>query len=148
MNIDSKIPHCANFSYWEFFVTEQPSYKPDKRGYSALLFGEFMALPESERKEIWQNLTMLGQRLQALRDITGFTIGIDSGWRSIQLNRMIGGAKNSLHLKGLAADPKLSKPQMRVFVNLVDNWSGGMGYAPKDFSQAHIDIGKRARWFY
>jgi hypothetical protein len=42
--------------------------------------------------------------LQPLRDHLGKPITITSGYRSKELNKMVGGVKNSQHLKGQAAD--------------------------------------------
>jgi len=51
------------------------------------------------------NLAALVQNvLQPLRDAVGFPINITSGYRSPMLNQAIGGATNSQHTKGQAAD--------------------------------------------
>lgn len=42
--------------------------------------------------------------LQPLRDYLGVPIYVTSGYRSILLNKAVGGASNSQHLKGQAAD--------------------------------------------
>jgi hypothetical protein len=42
--------------------------------------------------------------LNKLREAWGGPIRITSGYRSEALNRAVGGVKNSIHLKGLAAD--------------------------------------------
>ena len=42
--------------------------------------------------------------LQPICDKTGWTCKINSGYRSIELNRAVGGALSSQHLKGEAAD--------------------------------------------
>lgn len=55
--------------------------------------------------EIIENLNALAENiLQPLRDATGSPIIIDSGYRCERLNTYIGGAKNSQHLLGQAAD--------------------------------------------
>lgn len=52
-----------------------------------------------------QNLKRLCQHvLQPLRDHLGLPVVITSGYRSPELNAKIGGAKNSQHTQGLAAD--------------------------------------------
>ena len=50
------------------------------------------------------NLLELAQNLQVLRDFLGVPITINSGFRTISHNKKIGGAKNSYHLRALAAD--------------------------------------------
>lgn len=42
--------------------------------------------------------------LQPLRDLLARPIVVTSGYRCPELNRLVGGAKNSAHLHGLAAD--------------------------------------------
>ena len=42
--------------------------------------------------------------LQPICDRTGWTCKINSGYRSIELNRAVGGAQSSQHMKGEAAD--------------------------------------------
>ena len=50
------------------------------------------------------NLQVLAENLQVLRDDLAAPITISSGYRTISHNRKIGGAKNSYHLRALAAD--------------------------------------------
>ena len=50
------------------------------------------------------NLKHLCQWLEVLRERSGGPVRINSGYRSPQLNRKIGGAPNSNHLTGCAAD--------------------------------------------
>ena len=42
--------------------------------------------------------------LDKVREMWGKPIGVNSGYRSADLNRAVGGAKNSQHLRGEAAD--------------------------------------------
>ncbi len=51
------------------------------------------------------NLRLLAQKvLQPLRDAWGDSLKVNSGYRSLLVNMRVGGAKNSYHLRGLAAD--------------------------------------------
>ena len=54
------------------------------------------------------NLKHLCQWLEVLRERSGGTVRINSGYRSPQLNRKIGGATNSNHLTGCAADIRVT----------------------------------------
>ena len=54
------------------------------------------------------NLTNLSKWLEVLRERAGTPIIINSGYRSPQLNRKIGGAPNSNHLTGCAVDIRVS----------------------------------------
>lgn len=50
------------------------------------------------------NVRKLAEFLQELRDKLGTRITISSGYRSMPLNRLVGGAGMSQHTQGLAAD--------------------------------------------
>ena len=54
------------------------------------------------------NLANLSKWLEVLRERAGTPIFINSGYRSPQLNRKIGGAPNSNHLTGCAVDIRVS----------------------------------------
>jgi hypothetical protein len=53
---------------------------------------------------IVQNLRMLAAGLEKIRNILGVPVNVNSGYRGTELNRKLGGASNSAHLTGLAAD--------------------------------------------
>lgn len=50
------------------------------------------------------NIIELAKNLQVLRDYLQTSININSGYRSPDHNKKINGAKNSFHVKGMAAD--------------------------------------------
>jgi uncharacterized protein YcbK (DUF882 family) len=97
------------------------------------------------------NIIQLAKNLQVLRDAVGKSISITSGYRSPQHNKKIGGAKDSQHVKGMAADIKVAgmtpKEVALVIEGLIESGKmkqGGIGiYA----SWIHYDIcGTKARW--
>lgn len=47
---------------------------------------------------------LMDECLDKVREMWGKPIGVNSGYRSAELNRVVGGAKNSQHMKGEAAD--------------------------------------------
>ena len=51
-----------------------------------------------------QNLFRVAEILEQVRDLVGKPINVSSGYRSPSLNKAIGGAPDSAHVKGLAAD--------------------------------------------
>lgn len=54
--------------------------------------------------EVVDNLNRLADYLDSIREKYGKSIFISSGYRCPLLNQAVGGASNSQHLKGLAAD--------------------------------------------
>ena len=54
--------------------------------------------------DVLQNIQVLAEQLQVIRDEIGKPISITSGWRSAAHNARIGGAKHSYHVRGMAAD--------------------------------------------
>jgi hypothetical protein len=55
--------------------------------------------------EVLANLQLLVDHvLQPVRDLYGKPIHINSGYRCVELNRAVGGAVNSQHIQGRAAD--------------------------------------------
>jgi len=97
------------------------------------------------------NILQLAKNLQVLRDAVGKSISITSGYRSPQHNKKIGGAKDSQHVKGLAADIKVTgmtpKEVALVIEGLIEQGKmkqGGIGIYP---SWVHYDVrGTKARW--
>lgn len=47
---------------------------------------------------------LMDECLDKVRELWGKPIGVNSGYRSAELNRAVAGAKNSQHLRGEAAD--------------------------------------------
>ena len=54
--------------------------------------------------EIAENLTWLAENLEKVRELLALPMRISSGYRCKELNAQIGGASNSAHMSGLAAD--------------------------------------------
>lgn len=88
--------------------------------------------------------------LQKLRDKTGRSITILSGYRCPEHNRKVGGAKLSQHPQGTAADitiEGLNEVEMVLAAEQIPEFrTGGIGFYPgRGF--AHVDVrGSRARW--
>lgn len=100
---------------------------------------------------VLSNIKELAKNLQVLRDTLNKSIKITSGYRSPEHNAKIKGAKNSQHVKGTAADIKVSgmtpKEVALVIEELIKSGKmkqGGIGIYP---SWIHYDIrGIKARW--
>ena len=100
---------------------------------------------------ILDNIIVVANQLQVVRNFTGRSITINSGYRSPAHNESIGGVSNSQHTKGKAADivvKGLDPIQVYVLLEgLIEDGlilEGGLGL---DNNCIHYDCrGKRARW--
>lgn len=97
------------------------------------------------------NLAELAQNLEIIRSRLGEPIYISSGWRTVEHNRRVGGAKDSQHLLGKAADiwseiysPKEIHYMIEQLINAGVMQEGGVGLYN---TFVHYDIrGAKARW--
>lgn len=96
------------------------------------------------------NVIKLATNLQVLRDHLGAPIHLNSGYRTPDYNRSIGGAKNSMHLQAKAADmtvrDKTPKQLHAIIEKLIKEKkmaNGGLGLY-KGF--VHYDVGPVRRW--
>lgn len=90
------------------------------------------------------NIKLLANRLQVVRDLLRKPIKINSGWRSPEYNRSVGGAENSQHLYGKAADIVVVGMSPKDVHEFLHNWTGGLGKYP---TFTHVDIRDyKARW--
>lgn len=95
---------------------------------------------------VLQNLKLLAQRLQVIRDFYGKPMTITSGYRTPAHNRAVGGSRNSYHLKGMAADFVIQGISPAQVQKDFRNWSGGLGLGT---TFTHVDIrSRKARWTY
>jgi len=101
--------------------------------------------------EIIENLRRFAAALQVIRDTVKAPISITSGYRSPAHNRAVGGASNSTHMQGIAADFKVQGMAPIVVAAIVERLiaegkipQGGLKAYP---SWVHYDIrGTKARW--
>jgi hypothetical protein len=94
------------------------------------------------------NLKTLALTLQGLRDgmFKGKAIRITrngGGWRSRALNAQLGGAPQSYHLLGLAADINVAGLTPKQVAAKLKDFDGGMGVYP---AHVHVDLGPKRRW--
>lgn len=101
--------------------------------------------------EYMDNVEELAENLQVLAYFVGVPIYINSGYRTEDYNKKIGGSKNSQHLYAKAADIQTKKIRPKCLhiiivglIHLGKMKQGGLGLYD-DF--VHYDIrGTRARW--
>ena len=97
------------------------------------------------------NLQFLALNLQVLRDEIQSPIKINSGYRSPEHNKKIGGAKHSYHVRGMAADIQSDQYTPKELFNIIERLiqenkmtEGGL----KAYSNfLHYDFrGTKSRW--
>lgn len=102
-------------------------------------------------KDVFDNVKKLAKSLQTIRDIVNEPIHINSGYRSPNHNKAIGGSPNSQHLLGKAADiwcENTTEEELKdIIQGLIDDRyisEGGLGIYD---TFIHYDIrGIKARW--
>ena len=97
-----------------------------------------------------KNVIELAENLQVLRDVVG-KLDLTNAYRCKEHNADVGGAVNSQHLKGKAADVKssaMSPSEIAVTIDdLMKNEKFKLGGVGIYNTFTHVDIrGSRARW--
>ncbi|HMM05262.1 MAG TPA: D-Ala-D-Ala carboxypeptidase family metallohydrolase [Clostridiales bacterium] len=83
------------------------------------------------------------EKLEKLRAYGGFTVTINSGYRTVAYNKKIGGASNSQHLKGAAADIVVKKDGKIVNAKLICCLCQTLGFKGIGYISAnavHVDM--------
>jgi uncharacterized protein YcbK (DUF882 family) len=101
--------------------------------------------------DVVKNIAELAKNLQVLRDYFNLPLQITSGYRSPAHNKKIGGAKNSQHQYGRAADFKIKGKTPIEIARAIETLisagkikQGGVGIYP---TWVHYDTrGTKARW--
>jgi putative chitinase len=96
---------------------------------------------------IERNILTLASELDQLRENWGKPVLITSWYRPAAINRAVGGAKNSQHTTGGAADIRPVSPgELLRFQSWCDaHWFGALGYgARRGF--VHLDIRNGSAW--
>lgn len=90
-----------------------------------------------------ENIVELANRLEPLRQLSRKPWVISRGYSTPEHNKAIGGATNSEHLQGKAADIDVKSIPTWLVMQLWEVWEGGMG---KYDAHIHLDTGKKRRW--
>jgi uncharacterized protein YcbK (DUF882 family) len=96
-----------------------------------------------------ENITRLCENLEDIRRYWGRPVTILSGYRSPKYNKAIGGAKNSFHMKGMAADIVIAKTSASDVYTALEQMTRGLihnGGLGKYKNFTHYDIGPARRW--
>jgi len=116
-----------------------------RRANPAARIGDFFALSEMASKDGSDEVLVhhaLMALLDAVRRRAGRPVTINSGYRSPTHNRAIGGATNSYHMRGMAADivvPGKTTAEIAAIARSLG--AGGVGVYGNRF--VHIDVGPR-----
>jgi uncharacterized protein YcbK (DUF882 family) len=84
--------------------------------------------------------------VQNIRDVCGFSIKINSGYRTVEHNSAVGGSPNSLHTLGMAVDlsPVSKRP---ADLTRIITTAQAMGFVVRPYPTfVHIDCGKVRNW--
>ena len=100
---------------------------------------------EQQKKAL---VALVDNVLDPLRDLFGKPVLVSSGFRSNDLNRAVGGAATSQHMKGEAADiyTGTKEGNKKLFELIRDNLPFDQLIDEKDFSWVHVsfkEIGNR-----
>ena len=81
---------------------------------------EHRDLDNTPPPEIVDKLVLVAQLLERIRTLSGCPIAVNSGYRCPELNQAVGGASNSQHMKGEAADIHAIGMSVMDLTKLVD----------------------------
>lgn len=90
----------------------------------------------------------LMNKLQSLRTALKCPLILNSVYRDPAHNKRVGGAKNSYHVQGFAADVSMANHDPEVFEAVARQvgFTGFGFYPPKKGNFVHLDIGPRREW--
>lgn len=104
------------------------------------------ALPNTPDKQAEANLAdLIINVLDPLREIYGRPIKVNSGYRSPIVNAAVGGAKNSDHIYGMAADITTgSKTDNALLFNIIrDNFTFKQLICEYDYQWIHVSYNSK-----
>lgn len=104
-------------------------------------------------EDVFENIKILADNLQIIRDEVGSPLHLTNAYRCESHNKKVGGAKNSQHLYGKAADIQSGRVSPPDLADKIESYieqgcieEGGVG---RYNTFTHYDIrGTKARWNY
>jgi zinc D-Ala-D-Ala carboxypeptidase len=106
----------------------------------SFMLREFASKDGADRVLVHPDLVLL---VQAIRDHFG-PVAINSGYRTPSHNKSIGGAPQSLHTKGMAADLQVRGAHPQLVAAVARNLGAGGVKAYDTF--CHVDVGPTRSW--
>lgn len=89
----------------------------------------------------------LVNKCQEIRNGLGKPVTVNSGYRTPTYNNAVGGANNSMHMYGMAADLSCKSVSIATLVQVAQKAMGERGGLGVYKTFVHIDVRKtRARW--
>lgn len=133
--LDSVIPSTTHFKWKEFLWL--PRWK-------------IHALPD---EETYFNLVTTAKKMQDIRDILQAPINITSAYRPVEYNVLIGGAKRSAHILGLASDFQVRDYSAKEVRDILLPWLDKLDIRMEDHqgNWTHIDlmpVGPKGKRFF
>jgi len=118
---------------------------------NGFMYGEFWSNSLSGNRieppeEYFDNILQVATELQKVRNAIARPIRINSGWRSKEWNKAVGGSLNSRHLQGLASDIRVYIPNDQLLVYL-GRYTGFNGFGISN-SFIHCDIRSLMTFWY
>jgi uncharacterized protein YcbK (DUF882 family) len=103
--------------------------------------------------ELLWNIRLLADDLQRIRDEVGAPIEVVSGYRTEWYNKKCGGARNSMHMLGMAADVRVvgatsARDLHGVVLKMIGEGKirdGGVGLYTRANGWVHYDHGRPSR---
>ena len=94
------------------------------------------------KEQVAALIKLCGKVLQPSREMYGKPIHITSGYRSPAVNKAVGGAKKSQHMRGEAADITVftKEENKKLFEIIRDNLSFDQLINERDFSWIHVSF--------
>lgn len=135
----SSVPTAWAKDVYNIFVSITKEQPMDQQLTTNFKYSEFWCFGIEPPQEYFDNIFKLANGLQKVRNVVNRPITINSGWRTPEHNTSVGGASNSQHLIGKAADvtikglaPKFANIYLAKYGNF-----NGFGIA---INYTHVDI--------
>ena len=92
------------------------------------------------RQEVLALIRLTGKVLQPARDLYSSAIRVNSGYRSYAVNKAVGGARNSQHILGEAADITVHSKEgnKKLFELIRDNLNYDQLINERNYSWIHV----------